>query len=157
MDDIKIHLVLAQFINFALLLSIFYYFLGDKIVKAIEERRKVLKSSEEAEDIAQQKLEEAEAEKEQIIKDARLKASEIEKNAEELAKQNRQKTLEKSEKEAEYIVDSARTQIEKEQKEMENSMKSRILGLALKLNSKVFWKESANKDFMEKEYDLLVK
>ena len=61
------------------------------------------------------------------------------------------------EKEAEYMLESARTQIEKERLDMENNMKTKILDLSLKLNSKIFNKESANKDFIEKEYDLLVK
>ena len=55
------------------------------------------------------------------------------------------------------MLESARTQIEKERLDMENNMKTKILDLSLKLNSKIFNKESANKDFIEKEYDLLVK
>lgn len=54
-------------------------------------------------------------------------------------------------------MDNARSQIEKEKLDMENNMKDKILDLSLKLNSKIFNKEAANKDFMEKEYDLLVK
>lgn len=40
---------------------------------------------------------------------------------------------------------------------MENEMKDKILDLSLKLNSKIFDKETTNKDFLEKEYDLLTK
>ena len=90
-------------------------------------------------------------------KKARKKAVEIESYAEELSKQNSNRIIERSEKEAEYMLESARTQIEKERLDMENNMKTKILDLSLKLNSKIFNKESANKDFIEKEYDLLVK
>jgi hypothetical protein len=40
---------------------------------------------------------------------------------------------------------------------MVNSMRSKILDLSLKLSSKIFSKESANKDFLEKELDVLTK
>jgi hypothetical protein len=92
-----------------------------------------------------------------MLVEARKKAVEIESYAEELSKQNSNRIIERSEKEAEYMLESARTQIEKERLDMENNMKTKILDLSLKLNSKIFNKESANKDFIEKEYDLLVK
>lgn len=157
MDDLKLWIIIAQIINFWLLFFIFKYFLWEKIVSAIEERRKHLKASENAEEEAREKLEEAQEEKENILAEARKKASEIEENAENLAKQNTKKSLEKSEKDADFMLSSARSQIDKEKLEMENSMKSKILDLALKLNSKIFKKDSANKDFIEKEYELLTK
>ena len=116
MDDIKLWVIIAQLINFWIIFFIFKYFLGEKIVTAIEERRKFLKASKDAWNLAKEKIEEAE-----------------------------------------YMLESARTQIEKERLDMENNMKTKILDLSLKLNSKIFNKESANKDFIEKEYDLLVK
>ncbi len=152
MDDLKLWIIIAQIINFWLLFFIFKYFLWEKIVSAIEERRKHLKASENAEDEAKEKLAEAEKEKDSILADARKKALEIEDNAENLAKQNTKKALEKGEKEANFMLSSARSQIEKEKLEMENSMKSKILDLALKLNSKIFKKDAVNKDFIESEY-----
>ena len=41
--------------------------------------------------------------------------------------------------------------------DMANSMKSKILDLSLKLNSKIFWKESSNKELFEKELEVLTK
>jgi len=37
------------------------------------------------------------------------------------------------------------------------AMKAKVVDLSLKLNSKMFDKESANKEFMEKGYDSLTK
>jgi len=91
------------------------------------------------------------------LDEARVNASKIEKTAEELAKQNTAKNLEKANKEAEYILDSARSQIEKDKLDMENSMRSKVLDLSLKLSSKLFSKETANKDFLEKELNVLTK
>ncbi len=157
MDDLKLWLVISQIINFWVIFFVFKHFLWAKIVKILEERRKHIEASSNAEEEAKAKLEEAEAEKESILNDARLKAAEIEENAENLAKQNTKKALEKSEKESEFMLNSARSQIEKEKLEMENSMKDKVLNLALKLNSKLFKKDSVNKDFIESEYELLTK
>ena len=157
MDDIKLWVIIAQLINFWIIFFIFKYFLGEKIVTAIEEMRKFLKASKDAWNLAKEKIEEAEKQVDSMLVEARKKAVEIESYAEELSKQNSNRIIERSEKEAEYMLESARTQIEKERLDMENNMKTKILDLSLKLNSKIFNKESANKDFIEKEYDLLVK
>lgn len=157
MEDLNLWVVLAQLINFWILFYIFKKFLWEKIVNAIEERRKHLKASDEAENIAQEKLNEANKEVEIIIEQAREKAWIIEKSAEELSKQNSDKITEKAKREAEYILSSARDQIEKDKLEMENSMRSKILDLSLRLASKIFSKENANKDFLEKELNVLTK
>lgn len=157
MEDLKLWLVLSQILNFWIIFFIFKYFLWEKIVKILEERRKHIQASDNAEEEAKATLEEAEQEKEGILEAARKKANEIEQNAENLAKQNSKKALEKSEKEADFMLSSAKSQIEKEKLEMENNMKDKILDLALKLNAKLFKKEAVNKDFIKSEYELLTK
>ncbi|MDD2907753.1 MAG: ATP synthase F0 subunit B [Candidatus Gracilibacteria bacterium] len=157
MENLKLELIFAAMINFGILFFMFKHFLGEKLANAIEERRKFLKASAEADDIAKNKLEDAEKEVEKILNEARAKASDIEKSADELSKQNTAKILEKAEKEAVYVLERAKTEIEKDRLDMNNSMKSKILDLSLKLNSKIFSKESANKDFFEKELEVLTK
>lgn len=157
MENLSLGPIIASIINFWILFFAFRYFLWEKLANIIEERRKHLQASEEAEDIAKEKIEKAEKEVEEILANARIKASEIEGKAEELSKQNTAKTLEKAEKEADYIIESAKTNIEKERLDMENSMRNKILDLSLKLSSKLFSKPEANKDFLDKELDLLIK
>ena len=57
MDDIKLWVIIAQLINFWIIFFIFKYFLGEKIVTAIEERRKFLKASKDAWNLAKEKIE----------------------------------------------------------------------------------------------------
>lgn len=157
MENLNLGLIIAAMINFWILFFAFKYFLWEKLANLLEERKKHLKASEEAEDLAKEKIEKAEKEVEEILANARVKASEIEEKAEELSKQNTAKSLEKAEKEAEYIIESAKTNIEKDRLDMENSMRNKILDLSLKLSSKLFSKSEANKDFLDKELDLLTK
>lgn len=157
MDDIKFGLIVAQLINFWILFFLFKKFLADKLITAIKERKQFLEASNKAEDEAKQKIDEAVIQSEKIIDEARKKASEIESYAEEISKSNAAKAMEKAEKEAEHILQSGKANIEKQQLEMVANMKSKVIDLALKLNNKVFWKQEANKDFMESQLDILTK
>ena len=125
MDDLKLGIIIAQLINFGILFFVFKHFLWEKIVTAIEERRKHLKASAEAEDIAVQKRAEAETEAEQIIDAARTKAAEIENYADEMSKNNASKIIERAEKEADHIVKSGTDQVEKERLDMVSAMKAK--------------------------------
>ena len=59
MDDLKLGVVIAQIINFGILFFLFKHFLGEKIVKAIEERRAHLQKFDNAEQQVREKEEEA--------------------------------------------------------------------------------------------------
>jgi F0F1-type ATP synthase membrane subunit b/b' len=107
--------------------------------------------------LAAQKQIEAEAEAEKIIDAARMKASEIESYADEMSKNNAAKIIERAENEADHIVKSGSDSVEKQRLDMVSAMKEKIINLSLKLNSKIFDKEAANKDFMEKELNTLTK
>lgn len=155
MDDLKLGIILAQMINFWILFFIFKHFLGEKIVKAIEERRAYIQKFDDADKQVKQTLAAADKQAGELVDEARTKAHKIEADAEELAKANTQKEKQKAAMEAESILGNARADIEKERLSMLNEMKSKIVDLSLKLNEKMFSKESANKDFMEKELEAL--
>jgi F-type H+-transporting ATPase subunit b len=155
MDELKLGVVIAQIINFGILFFLFKHFLGEKIVKAIEERRNHLQQFDNAEQQVKEKVEEANKKAESIINEARVKSAEITKNADDIAKQNIEKSKEKAEMEANSIVSNAQANMEKERLSMMAEMKSKVVDLSLKLNKKLFSKESANKDFMEKELESL--
>lgn len=155
MENLNLWMVVAQMINFWILFFIFKHFLGEKIVKAIEERRAHLSKFDDAEIQVKEKIEAAEQEAEKLVNAARNKAIEIETNADDIAKKNIEKSKEKASMEADSILGNARNDIEKERLSMLNEMKSKVVDLSLKLNKKMFDKEAANKDFMEKELKAL--
>ena len=93
----------------------------------------------------------ANEQKEGILGEARNKADSMIKDAEELAKSKRSTILEKADTEAKAIIESGKNEIEKEKLSMLNGVKSKLTGLILKFNKKLFWEEKLNKDFVEKE------
>ena len=151
MDNISIWIIIAQIINFAVLFWIFKHFLWDKIVKILDERKEKLAKLETLDDDIKAKLLEANTNAEEILKEARNKAWEIEKNSESLAKKDKEKIILNAETQATSIMDSANKTIEKERLTMMSSIKTKVIDLSLKLNEKLFDKERVDKDFMEKE------
>jgi len=80
----------------------------------------------------------ASEQKEDILSDARNKADSIVKDAEELAKSKKSTILEKADREAKAIIESGKNEIEKEKLSMLNGVKSKLTGLILKFNKKLF-------------------
>ena len=151
MDDLNIYVIIAQLINFWLLFFIFYYFLGNTIIKTIEDRRKKLESLDNSDDVVREKIEAAEKEAKEILDVSRKNALDMQKNADEISKKDTIKKIQDAEEKAQWIMDSARRDVEKERLGMLNEMKNKVLDLSLKINSKVFDKKDNNKDFITKE------
>lgn len=90
-----------------------------------------------------------------MLSDARTKGNAVIEEAESLAKQKKDKIVEEAEKQAGDTLAVAQDQIEKERQSMLSDMKDNVMGLALKLNEKLFQDEKASKDFMKKHIDTL--
>ena len=151
MDNLSLSIIVAQIINFLIIFFLFKHFLWEKIVEAIEERRRKLKALEDSDEIVKKKISEAEEKAKKILEESRRNAQDIQQKNDELIKRNTEIKLSEAEKKAEAIVDSASRDIEKERWSMLEEMKNKVLDLSLKINSKVFWDSSKNKEFIEKE------
>jgi len=155
MEDLKIWLIIAQIINFSVLFFIFKYFLWDKIVKAIEERKLKLAKIAKIDSKIKEKLEESKKEAKKILKNAREESEEIIWEAEKIAKNKRASILEKAEQEAKWIIESGVVEVEKEKLSMLADVKSNIVDLVLRFNKKLFWSEKISSEFVEKEIELM--
>ena len=151
MDDLNVAVIIAQLINFWIVFFIFYYFLGNTIVKTIEERRQKLENLDNSDDVVREKIEAAETEAKEILDEARTKALEIQTSAEELSKKETKQKIEAAEEKAQAIQDAARRDVEKERLSMLDAMREKVLDLSLKINSKVFDNKDNNKEFITKE------
>lgn len=151
MDDLSLSVVIAQIINFWIVFFIFYYFLWDKIVKIIEERKIQLTNLDNSDSVVKEKIEAAEKEAGEIVDISRTQALEIQNNADELSKKNTKQKLDEAEAKAKAIIEAANRDLEKERLWMIGEMKEKILNLSLKINSKVFDNKDNNKDFISKE------
>lgn len=117
-------------------------------------------------DIKQKKLEwdyknidklvkDAEGKREDILKEARFKWDQIINEAESIWKKKREDIVFRAENDAKDLFESASSEIEKERLFMLNSIRTNVVNLVIKLNSKLFKQENITKDFIEKELDTI--
>lgn len=151
MDDLSLSVIVAQLINFWIIFWIFKHFLWDSIISAIEERRKKLENLENSDALVKEKISEAEAEAKKLLDEARKTAQEMKQKNEELIKRDAEIRLQEAERKAEWIVESATRDVEKERWAMLEEVKNKVVDLSLKINWKIFWDASKNKEFIEKE------
>lgn len=151
MDNLNLSVIVAQIINFLILFFLFKHFLWEKIVKAIEDRRAKLEALENSDELAKEKISDAEAEAKKIKDEARKAAQELQQKNDELIKRNTEIKLSEADKKAQAIIDSAIRDIEKERWSMLEEIKNKVIDLSLKINWKIFWDASKNKEFIEKE------
>lgn len=100
-------------------------------------------------------ISDAENKKEELLKEARNSSSAIISDAETLGNQKRTSIIEKAESEAKDIIKASEAEIEKERLTMLNGVKSKLIDLILKFNSKLFDEEKISKDYLEKELSSL--
>ncbi len=93
----------------------------------------------------------AEKKKEEILKKARNKGDSIVSELESLGKAKREEIIVKAEADAKTLVDSSKMEIEKERLSMMNSLKSGVIDLILRMNSKLFGDEKHTREYLEKE------
>lgn len=153
MDDLNLWVIIAQIINFWVLFFIFKYFLWDKLVALIHERKAKLETLENVDADVQARMQEAEKDAGVILEKAREKALEIEQSSSTLAKKSKEKIIAEAQMQAESIVSWAKADIAKQELSMKNALKAKVVDLSLKLNEKLFTSEKVNKDFMEKEFN----
>jgi F-type H+-transporting ATPase subunit b len=104
-----------------------------------------------SDDVVREKLEAASKEADELLVEARNKALEVQKNADDISRKETAKQLKDAEEKAQSIKDAATRDVEKERLSMLSAMKEKVLDLSLKINSKVFDTKDNNKDFISKE------
>lgn len=151
MEDISFWVILAQIINFWIIVFVFYYFLWNKIIKLIEDRRQKILDLKQADDIKRQKLNDAEKEANKILDETKKKVNEMQKNNEILLEKQMNEKMKEAELKADFIIDSAKKDMEKEREIMLRWIKKKIVDTSLMINWKFFDEPSKNKEFIKKE------
>ncbi|USN58162.1 MAG: ATP synthase F0 subunit B [Candidatus Peribacteria bacterium] len=96
-------------------------------------------------------VKDAESEKATMLTEAREKSSQMISEAESLANKKRSTIIENAEKDAKELVEASRGEIEKERLSMMSGVKTQLIDLILKFNSKLFKEEKISKEYLEGE------
>lgn len=153
-------LLIAQIINFLILLYLLKRFLYRPILNILDKRQKEvdegLKAATHSKDIEQKMLER----QKEIMKDTRAEAQNIIAVARDEAEKIKAETLKKVEKETENLKTRANLQIEKDRTTMQQELKKEIVHLSVLVASKVISQrldEEGNKKLVEKTLNELKK
>lgn len=95
----------------------------------------------------------AEKDREKILSEAREKWAKIISESENIWNKKRETIILKAEDDAKKLLEWTRWEIEKERNFMVSSIKSSVVNLVLRLNSKLFKKENITEEFVKKELE----
>ncbi len=153
MPEIDIYILLAQIVNFWVLLAIFYFALWKKMSQKIQERRAQLEKLKKAEEHYDEKMILAEKQRQEIMENARKTSRNLLEESRILAKAKADAIMKEAHAWAMAVLEGGRREIEKERISMLTQMKSHIVDISLRMNEKMFWKEKVNQDFIEREFN----
>jgi len=130
-------LMMAQVVNFAVVVFVLWYFALRPLAKTMFDRtKKIEKSLEDAKTITQN-LKSSEAQRDAMVSAARKDAMKIMENARELSEKERGAALANARAEVEKIVLEGKSQIHQEKEKMIAEAKSEIAGLVVATTSKI--------------------
>jgi F-type H+-transporting ATPase subunit b len=148
--DFKV--MIAQIINFGILVFILVKFLYRPILKALDDRRKKIKTSlEQAADIEKKHTEAKEEYNSRVLK-ANQEADHIVEKAKAEAEKTRKAILDKTQKEAEAIRENASKDIESERNALYADVKKSAGKLAIFIVTKVL-KQDQGEEFYRKSVE----
>ncbi len=149
--DLK--LLIANFVNFAILMFILYKLAYKPVLAFVHERRKKIEDGLKNAEEARKTLTEVELHKEQILSDARKEAQDILAQAKSRAEIQGKAALEASHQEAAAVLERAQEQVVHERESMLKEAQGQITSLVLSLASQLLGKKmdsEADKSFVEK-------
>lgn len=124
-------ILLAQFVNFSVLVFVLWRFAYKPTLDILEERRlKVEKGLDDA-DASAKKLQNTKEESKQLLIKARQEASAIIESAQKQADERQQEVVTKAEKEIQAITEKEREKIKTEKEAVMTQLKNEVSGLVL--------------------------
>ena len=142
-------LLIAQIINFVILLWLLKRFAYKPIVDLLEKRKKEIAESTENADRIKKELEQTQTKSQQIIKNAEIEAAEIVKKAREGADKTKEEIIAQAKIRANREIESAAEKIKSEKEKMSWELRKETTYLAIKLAKKIL-EEKASAEIDER-------
>jgi F-type H+-transporting ATPase subunit b len=134
---IDIKLLIAQVVNFTIVLLVLYKFAYRPILKMLNDRtQKIEKGLKDAED-ANKKITELENRDKAMLAEAKKETQKIMASAEAMAKKNQEEIIAEAKNQAEKIMAEAKKKIEEEKTKMVSEVKAEVAGLVVAATEKV--------------------
>lgn len=146
-------LLIAQIINFIILLAILYKFLYGPIVSMLESRAKRIQKSLKQADEIEKNWEQAKTKEEELLNKARAESKAIIEETRVIAEKEGKLLKEKTKQEIEQLVLQAKEQIKGEKQKMSQELNKEVAGLVIEATQKVLGKHASSKELDKKLID----
>jgi F-type H+-transporting ATPase subunit b len=146
-------LLIAQIVNFLVLLFVLWKFAYGPVLAMLEKRQKKIEKGLKDADDAHKKLEESAEKQKEILKNARTEAKDIVEKAREQAEKAKSEIALEAKVQAEKIITVAKAEIEQEKQKTINEIKSEIGGLVVAATEKIVGEKmdsEKNRELIEK-------
>jgi F-type H+-transporting ATPase subunit b len=153
-------LLIAQGVNFLIVLTVLYFFALKPLMKIMHERAKKIEESLKNADLIETNLKNSEEEKQKKINEGRRAAQTIISDSEKSAEDLRRQKIDKTKAEVEKIIKDAKAEIEQERLKMVHGVKSELGDLVLLASNKLTGAtldEKKHHDLIEKVIEELKK
>jgi F-type H+-transporting ATPase subunit b len=134
---IEAGLLIAQFVNFLIVLGVLYMFAYKPILKALNERTKKIEKGLHDAESAKKKLEEMTEKEKEVLVNAKKEAQEIMQRAEEEAKKNLEIMTNETKEKIEKMKRDAQSLIMQERTKMVSEAKAEIADLIVTATEKI--------------------
>jgi F-type H+-transporting ATPase subunit b len=131
------HLLVAQGVNFLIVLTVLYFFAVKPVMKIMRERTRTIEESIKNAEIIETNLKRSEEERQAEVTKGRREAQEIIVTAEKQAESVHKEKLEKARLETDKNVQSAKVTIAQEREQMIKSVKGELADLVVLVSEKV--------------------
>ena len=138
--------LIAQLINFAIVLFVLWRFAYKPVFKMLETRRKTIAESMDNAEKIKTELTETQAERDKVLAEANQKAQEMIADAKEAAKQVGEAEGQKAVKQAEEIIRKAREATDADRDQMMSELRAEIGRLVVETTAKVSGKVLTTED-----------
>lgn len=134
-------ILIAQIINFTILMLILYKFVYKPVVDVLEKRSQMIEKSVEDAKKSEEMLKEIETTRSQKITDTEHQVGKLLAQAKVDADAVRNKIVEEAQKQSDDLLKRAKVQMEEEKVKMVQEIKAEVVGYAIKLSGKILERE----------------
>lgn len=142
---IDLKLLLAQIVNFLILLFILTKLIYKPILNLLDKRKKMIEKNVEDTKKIEERLEKLEKDKEKILSEASQKAITVIEQAKKSAEEEKQKIITNGKKEISSLAERYRAQLQEEKAKIVQEVKKDVASLIIKSSEKIIRKQF-NKD-----------
>ncbi|MBI4252619.1 F0F1 ATP synthase subunit B [Candidatus Uhrbacteria bacterium] len=130
-------LLIAQIVNFAILLALLYKFAYKPLLALLEKREAMIAKSVEDARAIEERLQQTEKSAQEVLMGARKEAAEIFEAAEHTAEQRRKQSLEKTKEDLRQIVEQTRMMLKNEKEAMVQEARAEIAHIVVRATERV--------------------